>query len=297
MSLSLLQCYQDDDDESDELNEFIEARTLVPLIGNFSQDRHSQTVNPHIEQSSQLFVSTSQPPTRKREANSLAKVSNGDKWEPNNGLQEFKRVRTFDHEVGNWSSFFYVPYPNFEDLYQILRPHLSEFESCGFHLCNDFHISLSRTIVLKYFMIDAVFLAMKPLIMSLNSTQCLLAGVKPYENNEKTTSFLSVTVATGSNLMNKVIDLIDKKVCDFYKFPRFYKDRDLHMSVFWKNGPIDEVAHRMATKLDQILDQCTAEQGTMYFSAVYDDVLTFDVEEVNFKSGCKTLILPLNSTR
>ena len=97
MSLSLLQCYQDDDDESDELNEFIEARTLVPLIGNFSQDRHSQTVNPHIEQSSQLFVSTSQPPTRKREANSLAKVSNGDKCEPNNGLQEFKRVRTFDH--------------------------------------------------------------------------------------------------------------------------------------------------------------------------------------------------------
>ena len=212
----------------------------------------------------------------------------------NSETREVKRVRTFEHEVGNWSSFFYVPYPNSADLLKILQPHLSKFESEGFSLCKDFHISLSRTLVLKHFMIDSVFLSMKPLLFKLNYAQCLLEGVKPFQNDEKTTSFISLTVATGSNLLNQIIDIINKKVCDVYKFPHFYEDRDLHMSLFWKNGPIDEVAFQLARDLDQILDQYTAEQGTMYFSAVYDDVLTFEIEEVIFKSGCKTMLLPLN---
>ena len=204
-----------------------------------------------------------------------------------------KRIRTFEHEVGNWASYFYVPFPNARDIFNLLESHLHEFESEGFYLCKDFHISLSRTLVLKHFMINAVFLSMKPLVFQLKSSQCLLAGVKPFQNEEKTTSFLSLSVVTGVNLLNSMIELIDKYVCRLYNLPTFYEDRDLHMSLFWKNGPIEKTHFLMAKKLDQVLDQHTAEQGNMFFSAIYDDILNFEIEEIVFKSGCKPMILPL----
>ena len=204
-----------------------------------------------------------------------------------------KRMRTFEHEVGIWSSIFYVPYPNYKDLCNLLEPYMQEFKTQGFYLCEDFHISLSKTLILKHFMINSVFLSMKPMVFNLKSAECFLAGIKPYQNDEKTTSFLALTVAAGINLLDRFVDLIDQRVCDIYKLPKYYTDRDYHMSLFWKNGPIDDQHYRMAKRLDEILDQKTAQQGNMFFSAPYDDLLNFDIEEIVFKSGCKLMLLPL----
>ena len=146
-------------------------------------------------------------------------------------------------------------------------------------------------------MIDAVFLSMKPLVFNLKPAECFLAGVKPYQNDEKTTSFLALTIAAGNNLLDRFVDLIDQRVCAFYNLPKYYTHRDYHMSIFWKVGPIDDQADQMAKKLDDILDQNTAEQGNMFFSAPYDDLLNFDIDEIVFKSGCKLMALPLANSK
>lgn len=65
------------------------------------------------------------------------------------------RVRGFKHERGNWATYVFVPISGdlLEDLQESCLAQISKLTD--FKTCAEFHISLSKTIVLQYHLIDA----------------------------------------------------------------------------------------------------------------------------------------------
>ena len=169
----------------------------------------------------------------------------------------------------------------------------------GFHLIEEPHISLSRTLVLKHFMINAVLQSLRPALWRHSGAEASLAGgACLLENEERTTTFLALRLVSGSSLLDRLVDDVDREACDLFGLPRYYTDRCYHMSLFWRPGGMARLtpaARALQTRLDDLLDQVTASQGDMYLSSPLDDLLQFDVDQIMFKSGCKLFRIPLRS--
>ncbi|GLH07057.1 U6 snRNA phosphodiesterase [Gryllus bimaculatus] len=64
------------------------------------------------------------------------------------------RIRSFPHERGNWATYIYIPYkmtPSVEAFMDVVVSRLTNF---NLKPVSDFHISLTKTVILRHHWID-----------------------------------------------------------------------------------------------------------------------------------------------
>ncbi|CAG9793877.1 unnamed protein product [Diatraea saccharalis] len=149
------------------------------------------------------------------------------------------RIRSFPHVRGNWASFVYIKYPK-EDILQkfinkiecTINRDLKEF--C--HRQEDFHISLSKTVVLQYHLIKPFSKSLQEVFTDVEGFELEFSSVKIYCNENKTRTFIALEVdyyAKKSLLqLCQKVDLVLKE----FKLPLFYENPSFHASILWFIG-------------------------------------------------------------
>ncbi|KAJ8713498.1 hypothetical protein PYW07_013868 [Mythimna separata] len=189
------------------------------------------------------------------------------------------RTRSFPHVRGNWATFVYVNYIQQTDVVSDLIDKLEEViltkvESC--HRCDDFHISLSKTFVLKYHLISTFQLSLQKCFTNIESFDLGFAAVKVYCNEDRSRTFISLDVDsfTHKHLLN-VSKKLDEVLTEF-QLPTFYENPMFHMSVLWVNGD-------KKSELDSILDAL----NELLYQEIEKSLKTVLIETINCKSGNK----------
>ncbi|XP_026730533.1 U6 snRNA phosphodiesterase [Trichoplusia ni] len=199
-----------------------------------------------------------------------------DSHEDNAVLHE-GRKRSFPHVRGNWATFVYVNY-HVDTLFDLIAK-LQEVVAANIgqcHHCEDFHISLSRTFVLKYHLISPFSTSLQKTVSGIDSFHLGFAAVKIYCNEENSRTFISLDVdpLTQRHLLNltKKVD----GVLNEFQLPTFYETPSFHMSVLWVNG-------NKKLELESILE----ELNELFYENIEKSPKTFLVDTVNCKSGNK----------
>ncbi|XP_061715165.1 U6 snRNA phosphodiesterase 1 [Cydia pomonella] len=186
------------------------------------------------------------------------------------------RTRSFPHKRGNWASYVYISYPEEENLTTLISRFIAECPVSDLHVCDDFHISLSRTVTLMYHLITPFTKLLQNAVDSIVSFDLGFESVKIYCNEEKSRTFVSLAVDHFSNKsLLKIVDNVDDILAD-YKLPTFYDNPSLHMSILWANGDKKAELISVIENLNNIL-----------YQEVEKCLKTVTVNKVNCKIGNK----------
>ncbi|XP_066155114.1 U6 snRNA phosphodiesterase 1 isoform X2 [Euwallacea fornicatus] len=148
------------------------------------------------------------------------------------------RLRSFAHERGNWATFVYIPFeakPGLLELCSYIK------ETMPSHLevkiSEDFHISLTKTVVLKYHWITPFMQSLKEHLGVFRKFIILLKGIKVYCNEERTRTFIGVQIKSGYDTLLSFVNVLDRCLNEF-NLPCFYKDPSFHISIAWFIGDL-----------------------------------------------------------
>ncbi|XP_075138341.1 U6 snRNA phosphodiesterase 1 [Leptodactylus fuscus] len=195
------------------------------------------------------------------------------------------RVRSFRHERGNWASFVYVAFHPREEFLEMLEELESVARKHGVVLTKmeDFHISLSQTVVLRHHWINPFVQALRDRLCSVRRFLCVADQLKVYVNNEKTRTFLGLEVVTGQQQLQEVVSEVDKSLQEF-NLETFYQNPSFHVSLFWCVGEVT----------NSLLGDCLLELQKVVDEFEDSDVLTrFYADEISCKCGNKVMSIPL----
>lgn len=89
-------------------------------------------------------------------------------------------------------------------------------------LFEQFHVSLTRTLILKFHWIESFVESLKRLFQKTNKFTMELTDIKVYCNEERTRTFLGINCY--SNTLNYLISTIDNMLTE-YQLPPYYEVR------------------------------------------------------------------------
>ncbi|XP_028814507.1 U6 snRNA phosphodiesterase 1 isoform X1 [Denticeps clupeoides] len=225
------------------------------------------------------------------------------------------RIRSFQHERGNWASYVYLPYIPDDSFPELLEQLVEATRSGGINLTQveDFHLSLSQTVVLRHHWIQPFIQSLRTslsqsprslsgsfdyfysfptltLVLKLcvntfitNRHVCLAEGLQVYSNSEKTRTFLGVEVSSGHAQLLELVQVIDRTMEEF-GLPTFYQNPSFHISIAWCVGDRIEQLRNISTSILQTVVEQT-EEGVFPLRIKY--------EELRCKSGNKVFCFPL----
>ncbi|MBN3315172.1 USB1 phosphodiesterase, partial [Atractosteus spatula] len=195
------------------------------------------------------------------------------------------RMRSFGHERGNWATYVYLPYSPDESFLELVELLARAAQGHGVVLkrADEFHISLSQTVVLRHHWIDPFVLSLKKELANCQKFMCVADRVNVYSNQEKSRTFLGVEVSAGHPQLLEVVRTIDRTLQEF-RLSTFYQKPSFHVSLAWCVGDYTETLRGMCCQeLQTILDKY--EDGAFQ--------LTVPCEEIRCKSGNKFFSFPL----
>lgn len=185
---------------------------------------------------------------------------------------------------GNWPTYIYIIVNFSEEMLKNINEinlKLKEINSKihGFDYYKDeIHISLSRTIFLKYFQHDRFCKLFFENLSGISKFYLSFDSFKSYVNDDKTRSFFSLNVGTGYDKLFNIMKKIDEIVVSFHQKP-FYIPPQYHASIAWAEDKtiINEDI------INQFKDQ--------YLNKISNNI--FIVKEINLKIGYKLKTLYL----
>nr|CAD7404140.1 unnamed protein product [Timema cristinae] len=250
-SLSLLSVYNHSDD-SDEDYAIPGARVSVKResLKEWSENKSKKVM---INQSVPKLISLPPPVA----LNSLFLVSE-DRPKDNPEFHQ-GRVRSFAHERGNWSTFVYVRcetnlvLQSFMDVVKVL---CETVVPVPIEPVDEFHVSLTKTFVLKHHWIDSFIESVRQSITELSSFNLTFGSVQVYCNDEKTRTFIGLTVQVGQEALMACVEELDKCLAEF-KLPCFYEDPSFHLSVAWCSGDHEQSIRSILPQLNVAFTQFT----------------------------------------
>ncbi|CAG9770916.1 unnamed protein product [Ceutorhynchus assimilis] len=165
------------------------------------------------------------------------------------------RVRSFAHERGNWATFVHIPYEAqcgvvelFSHIEETVPKHLE------LKIADDFHISLTKTVILKYHWISAFVKSLQENLKHFRKFFILFDSVKVYCNEERTRTFLGIQIRSGRDTLVKMVETLD--IClKEYDLPTFYKDPSFHMSIAWCVGDVEKELQNYLPQINDKLEQ------------------------------------------
>ncbi|XP_030036101.1 U6 snRNA phosphodiesterase isoform X3 [Manduca sexta] len=188
------------------------------------------------------------------------------------------RKRSFPHVRGNWPSYVYVNYPQNDILINLINKLKSIASSQGsfWVICEDLHISLSKTVILLYHWISSFNTSIQKSLSTIESFELGFSGVKVLCNEDSTRTFIVLEVDCFSqkqlHLITKEID----KVLSEFNLPLFYDKPSFHMSVLWVNGNKKKEIVKFIDKFNDLL-----------VSELNKDLKTVLVDKISCKIGNK----------
>ncbi|KAJ7997809.1 hypothetical protein DPEC_G00215980 [Dallia pectoralis] len=200
-------------------------------------------------------------------------------------VQHRGRIRSFKHERGNWATYVYFPYIPEEGFLELLNDMTKVAASHGISLTHtdEFHLSLSKTVVLKHHWIQPFMQSLRTGMAHVNRFICTAEKLKVYCNDDKTRTFLAMEVSTGQTQLLELMKAVDSILMEF-NLDTFYKNPSFHVSLAWCVG--DSTQH--------IQKECLPYMQSLVDS--HEDGpfgLGLDCQELRFKSGNKTFSFPL----
>ncbi|XP_033312019.1 U6 snRNA phosphodiesterase isoform X1 [Bombus bifarius] len=173
-----------------------------------------------------------------------------------NPLQHEGRVRSFKHERGNWATLIYIDYEPSEDMLSWMFSVLGEVPVKCNIFSEQFHISLSRTLILKFHWIESFVEETKKLCEQTDQFNLELLNVRAYTNEEKTRTFLGIECIDCKGVLGHFVKNVNKLLAE-YDLPAFYEDSSYHVSFLWCLGNelsiLDDQARFLTIKLNQFL--------------------------------------------
>ncbi|XP_034735483.1 U6 snRNA phosphodiesterase isoform X2 [Etheostoma cragini] len=176
------------------------------------------------------------------------------------------RVRSFKHERGNWATYVYFPYHPEEEFRELLEELLSLAGDHSVVLTpqEEFHLSLSKTVVLRHHWIQTF-------------TQSLRAGLVHCKR-----TFLGMEVCTGHAQLLDLSQVLDRTMTEFH-LDTFYKDPSFHVSLAWCVGDVTGQMKECIQEMQRLIDD--HEEGPF--------LLRLDCVELRCRTGNKTFRFPL----
>ncbi|XP_030765823.1 U6 snRNA phosphodiesterase isoform X2 [Sitophilus oryzae] len=164
------------------------------------------------------------------------------------------RVRSFAHERGNWPSYICIPFEahmglqNFLLAIKKIVPEYIELKQC-----NDFHISLTKTVILRYIWITPFVQSVQEYIKCFNKFMIVFGNAKVYCNEEKTRTFIGIEIKSGYDSLLKIVENLNHSLSE-YKLPPFYEDPSFHMSIAWCLGDRQSELNDCLPEINSILE-------------------------------------------
>lgn len=194
------------------------------------------------------------------------------------------RLRSFKHERGNWATYIYLPYHPEEEFMELLEELLSSARTHGLVLIpqEEFHLSLSQTVVLKHHWIQPFTQSLKAGLVHCKRFVCSAGRLRVYCNTEKTRTFLGMEVCTGHAQLKDLVQVVDRTMTEFH-LDTFYKDPSFHVSLAWCVGDLTGQLKECIQVMQSLVDD--HEDGPF--------VLRLDCMELRCRTGNKTFQFPL----
>ncbi|XP_011502232.1 PREDICTED: U6 snRNA phosphodiesterase [Ceratosolen solmsi marchali] len=149
-------------------------------------------------------------------------------------LKHDGRIRSFKHERGNWATLVYIDYLPSDNILFWMKNVIIHFVGTS-NLFEEFHMSLTRTLILKFHWIDSFVEAVKNIATNYQNFSIELQSIKIYCNEDATRTFVGITVQSTNNILQNIIRTLDKLMTD-YQLPIYYKDASYHISFLWCLG-------------------------------------------------------------
>ncbi|CAK9828185.1 U6 snRNA phosphodiesterase 1 [Anthophora retusa] len=166
------------------------------------------------------------------------------------------RLRSFKHERGNWATLIYINYEPSETMFSWISTILEEMPVKCNIFSEQFHISITRTLILKFHWIESFVEETKKLCKQTDQFTLELLNVQVYTNEEKIRTFLGIECIDCKGILTHFVKNLNKILAE-YELPPFYEDISYHISFMWCLG--NEVAalsdhmYALTTKLNQFL--------------------------------------------
>ncbi|KAA0724526.1 U6 snRNA phosphodiesterase [Triplophysa tibetana] len=195
------------------------------------------------------------------------------------------RLRSFQHERGNWATYVYFPYDPEEGFLELLDDIIvaAGAHSIPLTLCEEFHISISKTVVLRHHWIQPFVQSIRTGLTPFQKFFCMADKLRVYCNAEKTRTFLGMEISIGKTQLLELIKIVDQTMNEF-NLNTFYKDPSFHVSLAWCVGDHTERLKRTClSELQGFVDR--HEDGPFH--------IQLNCSEVRCKSGNKVFQFPL----
>lgn len=160
-----------------------------------------------------------------------------------NPLDHEGKIRTFKHERGNWATLVYINYTANDAMLHWIKSIAALLPGENSILFEEFHISLTRTLILKYHWIDSFVESIKKLCLNTNKFTLEFSDIKVYCNEERTRTFLGIRCC-NNNIADYLISAINN-ILEEYQLPPFYEDPSLHVSILWLLGDREDCINKV----------------------------------------------------
>lgn len=200
-------------------------------------------------------------------------------------FQHGGRIRSFQHERGNWATYVYLQYKPEEVFLELL----DELRVCtaahGVTLtpAEEFHISFSQTVVLRHHWIQPFVQKLRSALATCRGFLCVADKLTVYSNQEKTRTFLGMEISKGHTQLLEVVKRVDK-VMEEFDLSTYHEVPSFHVSLAWCVGDFTEkLQHACLTELQSLLDG--HEDGPFQ--------IRLTCTELRCKTGNKFFLFPL----
>ncbi|XP_055327242.1 U6 snRNA phosphodiesterase 1-like [Paramacrobiotus metropolitanus] len=202
-----------------------------------------------------------------------------------------QRTRAFPHFAGNWATFVYI-IPRVEGLTPLFTQLLAEvlkipdIKHLNWSMVDEPHISLSRTVVLRYHEIPQFTAHLKAEIKksSIPRFTYSFEDVEIYCNDQANTSFLALRVGRGSEEMSGLVKISDTCLKSF-NMPQYYQKPEFHLSFAWCPEQLDEAdKHKLLH---------TVRKRLQHLESQFADEFDQCAKAVHCRSGNRSYLMPL----
>lgn len=159
------------------------------------------------------------------------------------------RKRQFPHVEGNFATHVYISAHSPESVKTALLAELdrqkeafSNLEVLGQSVKPDsqsiakpFHLSLSRTVPIKFHQIDPLIASLQAALKQQHSFQLEFCGWRVFMNDEQTRTFLAIAAGLGATEVCASIDKVNRAL-QKHHLQLFHEKPDPHISVAWLLG-------------------------------------------------------------
>ncbi|XP_067292023.1 U6 snRNA phosphodiesterase 1 isoform X2 [Pseudorasbora parva] len=166
------------------------------------------------------------------------------------------RLRSFQHERGNWATYVFFPYDPEEAFLEVLNEMMvvAAAYDIPLTLSEEFHLSLSKTVVLRHHWIQPFIQSIRNGLTHFQKFLCLADKLMVYSNAEKTRTFLGLEISSGKTQLLELIKIVDQTMKEF-NLSTFYKEPSFHISLAWCVGDHTESLKKAClSELQSLID-------------------------------------------